>query len=102
MKDKNVPRDVSERVRQYLNEHWFEQGTRDFDLEKATISTLAPQLREELLFSSYGKFLQSVPMFSENFSRPFLKALSLRIQEISFSQGETIFKDRNSELTDDN
>jgi hypothetical protein len=34
MKNKMVPPVLSERVRQYLNEHWYEEGNRDHELEE--------------------------------------------------------------------
>ena len=40
-------------------------------------------------------------MFSKNFSTPFLKALAMNVKEISFSKGETIFRDRDREIIDD-
>jgi CRP-like cAMP-binding protein len=51
-------------------------------------------LREELMLNSYGKFLMTTEMFSKNFSRHFLKCLALEIEEVAYSQGETIFSDR--------
>lgn len=54
MRNKQVPRELSERVRQYLNEHWYEEGNRNHELERETINSLAPELREELMLSSYG------------------------------------------------
>jgi hypothetical protein len=56
MSSKNVPNELSERIRQYLNESWLEEGARDFDLEQQVLSSLAPELREELMFRSYGTF----------------------------------------------
>jgi hypothetical protein len=84
MKNKQVPRELCERVRQYLNEHWYEEGNRDQDLERETIESLAPELKEELLLNSYGRFLTMTEMFS-GFSRPFLKSLSLLIKEVPYS-----------------
>lgn len=52
------------------------------------------------MYSSFGKFLQTIPLFKDRFSRPFLKALSLEIEEVHFTQGETIFRDRDSDLND--
>jgi len=46
-------------------------------MEEETINTLAPELKEELMLSSYGTFLMKTGMFSNNFSRACLRALSL-------------------------
>lgn len=66
MEQKNVPSEMQERVRQYLNEYWFEQGTRDKELENEIFQILAPELKQilslirtELIYCSFGSFLQT-------------------------------------------
>jgi hypothetical protein len=57
MKNKNVPGPLRERVKQYLNEHWYEEGSREVEQEQLIINQLAPELKEELMYFSYGTFL---------------------------------------------
>lgn len=57
MRSKNVPQPVQERVRRFLNENWYEEGNRDTFLEQSIITTLPPEIKEDLLFNSYGMFL---------------------------------------------
>jgi CRP-like cAMP-binding protein len=53
------------------------------------------------MYFSYGTFLQKLPMFNNNFSRPFLRELTKCVHEICYSQGEAIFFDKNSDFFDD-
>ncbi|KAM3146806.1 hypothetical protein pb186bvf_000960 [Paramecium bursaria] len=97
---KNVPPELQERVRQYLNQYWYEQGTRDVIMEEQIFLQLAPELRQELTYFSYGQFFVN-QFFSKHFSRPFLLELSLRIKEVSYAQGETLIYDKANEYLDD-
>jgi CRP-like cAMP-binding protein len=56
------------------------------------IKKLAPALREQLLYNSYGTFFKKTPFFLHNFSDNFLKELSEDIEEVRFSEGEIVFK----------
>ncbi|CAD8167179.1 unnamed protein product [Paramecium pentaurelia] len=101
MQSKQVPLVVQERVRRYLNEHWYEEGTRDLTLEQEVFAELAPEIKEELFYNSYGKMFYQIPFMSKTFSNEFLKSLSIKIEEISFAQNEIIFLDNVDYLLDD-
>ncbi|CAK79582.1 unnamed protein product (macronuclear) [Paramecium tetraurelia] len=101
MQSKSVPLVVQERVRRYLNEHWYEEGTRDLTLEQEIFTELAPEIKEELFYNSYGKMFDQIPFLSKTFSIEFLRSISIKIEEISFAQNEIIFLDNVDYLLDD-
>jgi len=49
---------------------------REESIEDQIINQLAPQLKEELMYESYGRFLISIPWFKDYFSFEFVKELS--------------------------
>ncbi|CAD8193663.1 unnamed protein product [Paramecium pentaurelia] len=100
MEQKNVPSELRERIRQYINEHWAEEGSRDQESEQQVFEILAPELKQELMYQSLGQFLQRT-MFANHFTKPFLKELAQKIREQSFSQGDEIIGVGSTEQTDD-
>ncbi|CAD8052808.1 unnamed protein product [Paramecium sonneborni] len=98
---KEVPQNLRERVRQYLNEHWFQEGNRDIQGEQEIIGELAPELKAELQLASCGKILLQIPLFCTNFSRGFLRELSASIQEMNYAEYEMIFLGQDPEFLDD-
>ncbi|CAD8145638.1 unnamed protein product [Paramecium octaurelia] len=91
MEQKQVPSDLQEIIRQYLNEYWHQQGLRDQEQEILVFQMLAPELKQELMYQSYGQFLQTT-FFSKYFSKPFLKDLSEKISEVNYSTGNVIIE----------
>ncbi|CAD8042910.1 unnamed protein product [Paramecium primaurelia] len=98
---KDVPQQLRERVRQYLNEHWYQEGNRDTQGEQEIIGQLAPELKAELQLASCGKILLQIPLFCTNFSRGFLRELSSSIQEMNYAEYEMIFLGEDSQFLDD-
>ncbi|CAK75394.1 unnamed protein product (macronuclear) [Paramecium tetraurelia] len=98
---KDVPQQLRERVRQYLNEHWFQEGNRDIQGEQEIIGELAPELKAELQLASCGKILLQIPLFCANFSRGFLRELSSTIQEMNYAEYEMIFLGEDPQFLDD-
>ncbi|CAD8074768.1 unnamed protein product [Paramecium sonneborni] len=91
MEQKQVPSELQEIIRQYLNEYWHKQGLRDLEQETLVFQMLAPELKQELMYQSYGQFLQTT-FFSKYFSKPFLKDLSEKITEVHYSAGNVIIE----------
>ncbi|CAD8139283.1 unnamed protein product [Paramecium pentaurelia] len=98
---KDVPQQLRERVRQYLNEHWYQEGNRDIQGEQEIIGELAPELKAELQLASCGKILLQIPLFCTNFSRGFLRELSSTIQEMNYAEYEIIFLGEDPQILDD-
>ncbi|CAD8058509.1 unnamed protein product [Paramecium primaurelia] len=91
MEQKQVPSDLQEIIRQYLNEYWHQQGLRDQEQEILVFQMLPPELKQELMYQSYGQFLQTT-FFSKYFSKAFLKDLSEKITEVNYSTGNVIIE----------
>ncbi|CAD8067666.1 unnamed protein product [Paramecium primaurelia] len=91
MEQKQVSSELQEIIRQYLNEYWHQQGLRDQEQEILVFQMLAPELKQELMYQSYGQFLQTT-FFSKYFSKPFLKDLSEKITEVNYSTGNVIIE----------
>ncbi|CAD8158539.1 unnamed protein product [Paramecium octaurelia] len=91
MEQKQVPSELQEIIRQYLNEYWHQQGLRDQEQEMLVFQMLAPEQNQELMYQSYGQFLQTT-FFSKYFSKPFLKDLSEKITEVNYSTGNVIIE----------
>ena len=51
-------------------------------MENQLINQLDPNLKIELMFMSYGKFLVSIPWIRDNFSIEFIKELSQDAEEV--------------------
>ena len=61
-------------------------------LESEVIGKLSSSLKEEVLIKAYGEILQSVPLFSKNFSAATLQKLILSMKKLRFYPEEIIFK----------
>ena len=48
-------------------------------------------MKDEILLESFGKYIQNIPFFKDNFSKSTLEKLSLSLKELSFSPEEIIF-----------
>lgn len=70
-------------------------------MERQIIGELAPELRYELQLVSYGKVLLQIPLFTNHFSKPFLKELALQVSEFNLSQEEVIFDREDPNSLDD-
>ena len=92
MYEHDIDRKLQTQISVYLAHLWESQKKRDFESEQLMIRKLAPALREQLLFNSYGVFFQRTALFSENFSKEYLKELSEDIEEVRFSEGEVVFR----------
>ena len=91
MYDNGVDRKLMTQINAYIAHMWSADRKRDMEAEQIMIKRLAPALREQLLFDSYGIFLQRTEFFVQNFSLDFLKEVSQDIEEVRLSEGEVIF-----------
>lgn len=88
---KNINYDLQMKIRKYfyfMNEHHVENSKKEFEV----INKLSTSLREELLIKANGDILNSVPLFSLNFSPQTMKELILSLKKKRYYPEETIFK----------
>ncbi|CAD8069203.1 unnamed protein product [Paramecium primaurelia] len=94
MRDKQISVSLQAKIRKYLDHIWDKQRAREQKLEQVVIDSLAPSLRQELMFESYGMDLIKIPWMSDNFTFEFIKELSEELREVYFAADETIFLDK--------
>ena len=56
------------------------------------LKEISPTIKEELYTEYFGKLLFDTKLFKLNFTKECLKALSLRIKEITAAPNEVLFK----------
>ena len=71
-----------------MHEHKATNG----QMENEVIGKLSNSLREEVMIKAYGEILQSVPLFSQNFSQATVRELILSMRKLRFYPEEVIFK----------
>ena len=91
MKTRNISNDLRMRIRRYI-EYMHEEEKLGIYRGNQLIKTLSSHLKDELLYDSYFKLISKIPIFTKNFSEPFLKKLTLTVEEITFSPEEIIFE----------
>lgn len=79
MHDHNVNRKLKTKIEAYLFHLWQTEKTRDSEMEQAMLQKLAPALREELLYDTYGKLFHG-RVFFQNFKIEFLRDLASDIE----------------------
>jgi hypothetical protein len=60
MRYKKISKNLQLRIGAYLEYYW-EAKQREKDLEKSVIDSLAPSLREELIFEANGYYFKQIP-----------------------------------------
>lgn len=56
------------------------------------LQSCSKEIRDDILFEYFGRILKKCRLFKELFSKDFLEALSLKMQEKSFAPGEIIIE----------
>ena len=89
MKNKSINNELQKRIRGYVEYMHHEEKNGYYRADKI-LKNLSNNLREELSIDSYGKNLNNVPIFKDNFSRQFLNKLTSEIKEVVIAPGEFI------------
>ena len=91
MDNKNIGYDLQMKIRKYFY-FMHEHKVTNSHVESEVIGKLSSSLKEEVLIKAYGEILQSVPLFSKNFSAATLQKLILSMKKLRFYPEEIIFK----------
>ena len=91
MDNKNIGYDLQMKIRKYFY-FMHEHKVANSHLENEVIGKLSTALKEEVLIKAYGEILQSVPLFSQNFSPSTMQKLVLSMKKLRFYPEEIIFK----------
>lgn len=89
MKNKNIDFELQGKVRKYL-EYMMHSET-DIEKEKEIFNKLTYALKKELILQSNGKYINQIPLFTENFSIQTLENLPFVMKERKFCPEEYIY-----------
>ena len=90
MKSNKIDFDFQFRVRKYI-EYIFREES-DKKKEDKIFKKLSKPIKDEFFNQMYGKKLNSIPFFKQNFSADGLKAISTIIKKIDIAPEETVLK----------
>lgn len=93
MKNKNINFELCGRVRKYL-EYMMHSET-NTEKENEILNKMTHALRKELILESNIKYIDQIPLFSKNFSKPALEELAFSLKKVRYSPEEFIFHVRN-------
>ena len=92
MNKNNLNFELKSRVRRYLEFKMKNESSLDSESCESILQKLTKKMKHEVLLESFGKYIENVPFFKENFSKSTLEKLSLSLRELSFSPEEIIYK----------
>ena len=93
MNKNNLNFELKGRVRRYLEFKIKNESNLDTQSCESILQKLTTKLKNEVLLESFGKYIENIPFFKENFSKSTLEKLSLSLRELSFSPEEIIFQE---------
>lgn len=88
---KNISYELQMKIRKYfyfLNEHHVENSLKELEV----INKLPKSLKEELLIKANWEILNTIPLFSKNFSIKTNKEIVLNMKKVRFYPEEVIFQ----------
>ena len=91
MDNKNIGYDLQMKIRKYFY-FMHEHKVANAHIESEIIGKLSNSLKEEVLIKAYGEIVQSVPLFSQNFSPSTIQKVILSMKKLRFYPEEVIFK----------
>ncbi len=84
--------ELKSRVRKYLEFKMENENNLDSESCEPILNKLTKKLKDEVLLESFGKYLENIPFFKDNFSKSTLEKLSLSLKELSYSPEEIIYQ----------
>jgi len=75
-----------------MNYYWEDQEKQTNDKEQEIFKKLTSNLQEKILLQTYGKIIFPIPLFSKNFSKPFLYKILSIMKPINFDPGSVVYK----------
>lgn len=92
MTKRNISKTLQSKVKRYM-EYMHAEELYGYQRGTELIGTLSNKLQEEISVDLYVKLFQKMRIFNEHkFSEPFLKKISLKIQEISLAPDDLVFQ----------
>ena len=90
MNKNNVDFDFQFRVRKYLEFCFSEENDREKEI--IIYNKLSKTIKDEYHYQIYGKKIQEIPFFKNNFSKQCVKALSEIIKKVDLAPEEIFIK----------
>ena len=90
MNKQNLNFELQSRVRKYL-EYTLNHES-NMDSENEILNKLTKSLKKEVLMESYGKYINELPFFNDNFSNETKEKIVLALRSLTFSPEEYIYQ----------
>lgn len=90
MKKKNLDFELQSRVRRYLE--YTMKNESNLEEEQKILLKLTKSLKNEVLLESFGKYIENIPFFKNNFSKETIENIVLSLKELRFSPEEFIYR----------
>ena len=90
MKKKNLDFELQSRVRRYLE--YTLKNESNLEEEQKILLKLTKSLKNEVLLESFGKYIENIPFFKNNFSKETIENIVLSLKELRFSPEEFIYR----------
>jgi hypothetical protein len=100
LKVKEIEPNLAMKVSAYLEYYLDEDKAREEEQEQQLINKLAPDIRRDLIFDANGYFLEYIPWIRKNFTIPFLRKLSEKIEEVKYLEKDLILDPRDLDEDD--
>ena len=89
MNKNNLDFELQSRVRKYLEYTMTNQS--NLEAESIILNKLTKTLKNEVLLDSYGKFIQKIDFFKNNFSNSSLQDIMLSLKELRLTPEEFLY-----------
>lgn len=90
MKKQNVNFELQSRVRKYLEYIMYNES--NAEQESEVLNKLTKSLKKEVLLESYGKFIENIPLFNDNFSNETKEKLVFALRTLNYSPEEYVYQ----------
>ncbi len=90
MKKQNLDFELQSRVRRYLE--YTMKNESNLEEEQRILLKLTKSLKNEVLMESFGKYIENIKFFKNNFSKETIENIVLSLKELRFSPEEFIYR----------
>ena len=91
MRLRKVDENLQMKIKRYM-EYMHEENKSGYHRGDNLSNYLPPRLKNELNENIYSKWVMNIPILKKHFTKNFLKKLSLRIEEKTYSPEDIIYE----------
>lgn len=92
MKNNNIDFNTQIQIRKYMNFLWENGDKQIYKNDHELFSKLSENLKYLFLSQATGKYISSLPLFSKNFSKEFLKEIIFIMKPVTFDPNAIIYE----------